>query len=76
MICANRTDDPAFFTPCAKFGGVCACGEELRAEVEAEKAAQACVTGPRSAEQVGNAANDIREICGPQIAAQSLGSRQ
>ena len=37
MICANRTDEPAFFTPCARFGGVCVCGEQVRSE-EGEEA--------------------------------------
>lgn len=35
MICANRTDDPGFFTSCAEASGWhgCPCGQELAAEL-------------------------------------------
>ena len=36
VICANCTDEPAFFTPCARFGGVCVCGEQVKSEMEEE----------------------------------------
>lgn len=43
MICAHRTDEPAFFTPCVTVcGGKCPCAEDLRAEEKAAKMAQAC----------------------------------
>ena len=36
MICAHRTDTPAFFTPCVTVcGGKCPCAEDLRAEEKA-----------------------------------------
>ena len=74
MICANRDDTPAFFTPCVTVcGGKCPCAEDLRAEEKAAKVAQACATGARSAEQAENAPNDTREISGAQNGAQRFG---
>lgn len=32
-VCAHRTDEPSFFTPCVSVcNGTCPCGEEVRAE--------------------------------------------
>lgn len=33
-VCANRSDDPGFFTPCKQ----CPCGAAVKAELAAEKA--------------------------------------
>jgi hypothetical protein len=34
-VCANRTDDPGFFTSCwAACGGSCVCGQQVAAETE------------------------------------------
>lgn len=33
-VCANRSDDPGFFTPCKQ----CPCGAAVKAELEAQVA--------------------------------------
>lgn len=36
-VCAARTDEPGFFTPCVvACAGICVCGEAVRAEAEGE----------------------------------------
>ena len=65
MICAHRTDEPAFFTPRVTVcGGKCPCAEDLRAEEKAAKVARACATGVRSDEQGENAPNDTVVVSG------------
>lgn len=38
-VCAQRSDDPGFFTPCHTRDRTCVCGQQVRADLAAQAAA-------------------------------------